>query len=51
MLLLSTDTLQREGPSQIHLHTIYMGRGYTVVHEKKKIKKIWTEVQRNKINN
>ena len=31
MLLLSSDILQREGPSHIHLHTIYMGRGYKVV--------------------
>ena len=50
MLLLSTDILQREGPSHIHLYTIYMGRGYKVVLEEK-IKKIWTGVQRSKINN
>ena len=37
MLLLSCDTLQREGPSHIHLYTIYMymGRGYKVVLEEK----------------
>ena len=27
--------LQREGPSHIHLYTIYMGRWYTVVLEEK----------------
>ena len=27
--------LQREGPSDIHLYTIYMGRWYTVVLEEK----------------
>ena len=41
MLLLSSDRwkyfyiLQREGPSHIHLYTVYVGWGYTVVLEEK----------------
>ena len=35
MLLLSSDILQREGPSHIYLYTINVGRGCKVVREKK----------------
>ena len=35
ILLLSSDILQREGPSHIYLYTIYVGRGCKVVLEEK----------------
>ena len=35
MLLLFSDILQLEGPSHIHLYTIYMGLGYKVVLKEK----------------
>ena len=48
MPFLSSDILQQEGLSHIHLYTMYMGRGYKVVLEENQENMDWSS---KKINN